>query len=100
MPPIRVKYPRGGRGDFKLLVSYRRSDGKLVVTREGYGKNYREALDNADAQLAPGTWIRICISNPNTIYADVQNAGVERRRVNAFRRFEGERVRVRKPEVR
>lgn len=95
----KIKYPRGGRDAFKLLCSYRRTDGMLIVTREGWGKNYRDALTHADEQLKPGEWERICISSPNTIYADLKNDGVMRRRVNAFRRFEGERVTVPVPRV-
>lgn len=47
-----------------LIVSYRRKDGNVVCSKVGFGGSREECLADADSQLRPGVWTRICISNP------------------------------------
>ena len=85
---------RRGDGTVAMIVTYRRRDGKVIVVREGWGTHHDDALHHADEQLPPGTWTRLAISTPQSIYADVKNAGavraVQHKRI--ARRGEGETV--------
>lgn len=89
-----IRYPQGGRDAVTLICSYRREDGALVLSRNGWGETHKDALDDADSQLPSGTWERIAISSPNTIYADTVNAGHHRKPSNRFRKYERQMVTV------
>lgn len=98
--------PRGENGNtnkydgFRVLtVTYRRKDEKVIVVKEGIGKDYVDALAHADAQLKPGRWQRVAVSQPTSILADVKNAGKVRKTLNAQRKGEGDWISVAKPRI-
>lgn len=80
-------------GDWRTVtVTYRREDSNVVVTKVGYGNDYYESLKDADEQLRPGAWVRLAISQPSSVLADVRNAGKHRQTGNHKRHGEGETV--------
>lgn len=89
-----IRYPQGGRDNVTLICTYKRNDGAMVLSRNGWGKTHKEALDHADSQLPTGTWVRSAISSPNTIYADTVNAGRQRSTPNRYRKYEGQKISV------
>ena len=84
-----------------IIVSYRRPDG-CYATLVGHGSTLRAKVEDADAQLPAGEWVRECCSTPNTIYNDLTNPFVDGisdpRQVGAGRvgmgAFEGKTVTV------
>lgn len=82
-----------------LTVTYRREDSNLIVTRAGFGRDYRAALADADAHLKPGAWTRLSISQPSSILRDVQNEGKPRHKNLRNRPGEGDTVIVPIPQV-
>lgn len=70
----------GQNGEVRLLVRYlRQPDEQYVVQKEGRGRTIADALDDADAQLRPGVWLRMLVSSPSTIYADLTGSTATKR---------------------
>ena len=81
-----------------LIVTYLRADGNVYAVKEGAGTTTAECLAHADAQLRPGTWTRLTVSDPNSIYADVMNDGKRHPPGYRARQKRGEGVTVTVPE--
>ena len=59
------------KGRISVTATYEREDGALVATKVGYGATRKEALRDADCQLRPGRWKRLCVSTPSSIFSDL-----------------------------
>jgi hypothetical protein len=81
---------------YGITISYRAIDIPLVTSRVGYGWTFDEALEDADSQLSDGTWRRIVVSHPNTIYSDIQEGRAARFARSTARRGEGVVIKVEK----
>lgn len=78
-----------GDGQYEITVSYRSETNKdIFVTRVGWGHSKYEALEDADGQLPNGTWIRVAVSSPRSIFMDLQS------RIIRTRNRAGEGVRI------
>lgn len=64
-------------------VSYRRSDGAHTTTI-GHGGSLAARITDADAQLPPGDWVRVCISTPTSIYSDIRGREINAEHSHAF----------------
>jgi len=79
---------------YGLTVSYRNEAVPVVTSRVGYGKTLAAALLDADSQLPDGTWRRIIVSHPGSIYVDLQMDRVSRFARSTTKRGENVVVRV------
>lgn len=91
------RHSQGGRDNWyeqwrTVTVTYKREDDNLITTKVGYGDDYYGALQDADEQLRPGAWVRLAISQPSSVLADLRNAGKQRQTQNHKRPGEGETV--------
>lgn len=77
-----------------VTVSYRAVDRPLVTSRAGYGKTFAEALNDADSQLPDGTWRRVVVSHPGTVFSDLQSSRASRFARSTMRRGEQVVIRV------
>lgn len=78
------------------MVSYRATDRPVVTSRVGYGRTYKDALQDADLQLPDGTWKRIVVSNPHTIITDLSYNYTKPFVRSSLVKGEGEIIRVEK----
>jgi hypothetical protein len=82
-----------GDGKYEITVSYRSDTNKnIFVTRIGWGNSKSDALEDADGQLPNGTWIRVAVSSPRSIFMDLQSRTIRTRK----RAGEGVRILVEK----
>lgn len=95
--PSKRRIRAGEAGLVSVTVSYLRKDGQLALSRIGEGGDLAAAIADADRQLYPGRWRRLCVSTPATIEADLQGRSGRRRRSSGPRSFEGKTVSVREP---
>lgn len=56
-----------------LICTYQHRN--RIISREGRGRDFADALRDADGKLPDGDWRRICVSNPATIRSDLAGDG-------------------------
>lgn len=90
----RFNVGRGYQREFRILVTYMRTNRTYCVTREGWGKTIKAALADADAQLRPGLWQRVLVSSPAITNSELRGISPGERRRLGSRYGEGAIVEV------
>lgn len=85
-------------GKRSVLITYQ--FGAVIKTIEGFGESVNEAIEHADSQLSEGSWKRLSISTPQSIFTDLRgrtkhNIQMSSHAARALRRGEGAVVEVR-----
>lgn len=79
---------------YYITASYRNVAVPLVTSRVGYGGTFAEALADADSQLPDGTWKRLVVTTPESVYGDLLTTRTARFARSTLRQGEGVTVRV------